>query len=84
MTPFEIDILMWYHARAEDHPVVMKDPPIWQATRDWFMAEGLLAFGPPPGSGLKITPRGDAYCRSLCMVPPPVPSWRTEWPKEKS
>ena len=85
MTPFEIDILMWYHVRTVDHECVNNPPPIWKETVDKFLEEGLLLFGSKEDSTMYvIAPRGEAYCRSLCRVPLPQQQWVTIWPEEKS
>ncbi len=73
VTPFEIDILLWYYTRrVGDHPVVANNPPIWAETRQWFYAEQLLCAS--ENTAHQITERGEVYCKGLQAVPLPV--WR--------
>lgn len=73
MTPFEIDILLWYATRGIDHKVVEIEPPIWPETRDDFIANGLLVRS--ISTAYKITDKGRAYIKYLCEVPIPVCKW---------
>lgn len=42
MTPFELDILLHYYCKGDDHNVVVENPSIWPETRKWFLDNDLL------------------------------------------
>lgn len=75
MTPFEIDILLWYHCRAEDHPHTRNPPPIWSITRENLISDGLLERTDGDMT-LRPTERLHVYCEALSRVPLPVQVWR--------
>ena len=79
MTPFELDILLHYYSRADDHPVMFDNPPIWPQTRDHFKAEELLGERPADkrhGDALYyLTERGKAYIEAVLALPLPVQVW---------
>lgn len=90
MTPFEIDILLWYHCRAEDHPVVTdgraRQEGLARETIQSFLDRGLLRLMAPrsdmqPRLAYALTDRGDAYCRALQLVPLPDARWHVDWPQ---
>ncbi len=83
MTPYELGILLWYYAHAEDHPDMFRQPPVWPETIDRFQADKLLEFIPEdnrPASfpmAYELTERGHVYINSLLDVPLPVQVWVT-------
>lgn len=74
MTPFEIDILLWYYGHADDHPVTVNNPPIWAETREMFYREQLLMKGRTGKTAHQLTERGTVYVEGLQALPLPV--WR--------
>jgi len=81
VTPFEIDVLLWYHARAGDHPKMAENPPVWRPTINSFMELDLLEPMPKDdrtwNACYRITERGDFYVRhGLCAVPLPEKTWQ--------
>lgn len=84
MTPYEIDVLLWYYARCEDHPDMVRNPPVWRPTIDGFKADNLLTSGEElctRGTCYSLTERGTAYVEALQRVPLPTSRWVIEWPK---
>lgn len=79
MTPYEIDILLWYYARCEDHPDLERNPPVWRPTIAEFMDRGLLST-PHTERCYELTPRGKAYVDALQRVPLPEQVWVTTYP----
>ncbi len=81
MTPYEIDLILWYYSRAEDHPDVKRDPPIFQPTMRAFLHDELLRYLAETERHQKhpmsyeITERGQAYVEALMRVPLPVQRW---------
>ena len=76
MTPYEIDILLHYYSRAEDHEDIHRKPPIWQPTLRRFLDDELLQ---PTANGADviyaISERGTAYVEALQRIPLPVQIW---------
>ena len=83
MTPFEMEILIWYYCRADDHPVIERNPPIWPETLKHFLDEELLMKSHIPGQTYTATPRCAAYVKSLLRVPYPEQAWITRWPQKE-
>lgn len=86
VSPYEIDILLWYHTRAEDHPDTERQPQIWRPTMQRFLEQGLLEFISEHERDAtypmmyRPTDRCRAYCEALCSVPLPEHSWVVNWP----
>lgn len=85
MTPYEIDILLHYHCRGEDHEDVHRNPPVWRPTIDMFLQLDLLRQTRPEEQGrypmvYTLTERGHAYCAALEAVPLPDAAWIVRWP----
>jgi hypothetical protein len=79
--------MLWYHTRADDHPDVRQNPPIWRPTIDDFLAADLLRLAPKEEQQLRqttyvTTMRGDAYCEALMRVPRPEVHYVIRWPAE--
>jgi len=74
VTPYEIDILLWYYTRVSDHPTVAVNPPIWAGTRQDFLNCGLLELD-GDRAAYKLTDKGQAYCRHLTEVQIPICKW---------
>lgn len=85
MTPYEIDILLWYYARCEDHPDIQRNPPIWSPTMSSFLQHELIQ--PSDKNGIRkdmcyeLTPRGVAYVEALQTVPLPRHQWVVDFPR---
>ena len=86
-SPFELDILLWYHTRCEDHEA-MRRASSWPETIHKFIEMGLmrptsegeraaatvLGAGVPPK--FRMTDKGNVYVRDgLCTVPLPEQVW---------
>jgi hypothetical protein len=82
MTPYEIDVLLWYYTRPGDHPDVQRDPPVWRPTIQNFIVDGLLSQMVSETSVYVLTDRGAAYCQALQQVPLPEQQWVMCWPKQ--
>jgi hypothetical protein len=81
MTPYEIDILLWYYARCEDHPDKVRNPPVWKPTIDGFLDANLLHIAVDPDCLYALTERGGVYVQALMRVPLPEPAWEVTWPE---
>lgn len=85
MTPYEIDILLWYYARCEDHSDIQRNPPIWSPTIEMFLALKLLRLADPNGIRKDVTyelaERGVEYVDALQSIPLPRATWVIDWPK---
>lgn len=75
MTPYEIDVMLHYYTRVNDHECVATNPPIWRPTIDDFLGLGLLELKASSDATYAITDRGKAYCEHLCAVQVPVCKW---------
>lgn len=85
MTPYEIDVLLWYSARCEDHPDMIRNPPVWRPTVDQFKALDLLVLASKEmsrGTCYELTDRGRVYVEALQAVPLPRPTWKVDWPRD--
>lgn len=86
MSPYEIDILLWYHSRLEDHPDIDRNPPVWSETIKKFRAEQLLVDQVPPNFKFprcyEPTNRLHAYVDSICNVALPGSQWVTVYPAD--
>lgn len=79
MSPYCIAILLHYYGTstdAEDTPEIVRNPPIYRETMDWFLREGLLSERGIDGQGrlYRITDRGICYVEHL--IAQPLPVWR--------
>ncbi len=93
MTPYEIDIALWYHTRAEDHPQVkrLRTPEgsgagLVSDTFVMFVETGMLrclSVSERNISGILYvaTDKLNAYCSALQQVPLPTQKWVVDWPK---
>jgi hypothetical protein len=77
MSPYEIELLLWYRARSLDHPDMSKNPPVWKPTIKSFFELGLMESDPTSNRCYSLTERGHFYVTDgLCNVPLPVNQWR--------
>jgi hypothetical protein len=77
MTPFELDILLHYYARADEHHAVVENPPIWRESRQWFIDSNLLkARTDLRANSYEVTERGKVYIEAILALPLPVATWR--------
>jgi hypothetical protein len=74
MTPYQIDVLVHYYARCEDHPDLARNPPAWRIAVREFTEQGLMREG-TDGMSYSLTERGTAYVDALQRVPLPVQIW---------
>jgi hypothetical protein len=74
VTPYEINILLHYYSRAEDHPDISRNPPIWRPTMFSFAERGLICDG-THGVSYGLTDRGRAYIEALQRIPLPQQVW---------
>ena len=75
MTPFEIDILLHYATKGDDHPLMFNPPPIWRETIARFLADGLLKVGAGLSVAYVATDRLIVYANALQKVPLPIQVW---------
>jgi hypothetical protein len=82
MTPFEIEILLYYHYSAvDDNP--NKNAPMFKETMDRFVNLGLIRATPSQHpccyfySGNREALA--AYVNAICAVPLPVQKWVVEF-----
>jgi hypothetical protein len=76
MTPYEIEVMLWYYCRCEDHEDMSRNPPVWRPTIDQFMRDGMLVAGSDRNDMCySITERGKAYVDHLCAVQIPICKW---------
>lgn len=77
MTPYQINILLWYHTREGD----WNDPSVgsflYKEAMDSFASDNLLCLDleAPKGQNWFPTPRLHAFCDALCRTPLPVSAW---------
>lgn len=77
MSPYEIQVLLWYHWSPRDHEDMTSNPPIWKPTIEMFRDQGLLEFCKSGQRCYDLTERGTFYVtEGLCKVPLPVSKWR--------
>lgn len=73
MSPFQIDILVWYYSHADDHPVFHNNPvPISHETLGFFMDNNLIEHAPHEHGLYKITDRGRCFVDHICALELPV------------
>lgn len=86
MSPYELDILLWYYARCGEHPDAVRQPPIYEPTMAQFLALDLLRRqdADDDGATYAITPRGRVYVEAIQRVPLPEQRWFVEWPEEET
>lgn len=74
MSPYQIDILLWYYTRPTDHPDLERKPPVYEPIMQGFVADGLLK---PETERVRysLTERGQVYVRALQDVPLPEAAW---------
>lgn len=79
MTPYEIDILLHYYCRVDDHEDMSRTPPIWRPTIEGFIQEGVLSVGTGGREerAYSLTDRGKAYCEQLQRLK--LPTAVTRW-----
>lgn len=77
MTPYEIEVMLWYNSRCEDHEHMSSNPPIWRPTIDKFLRDGLLQTcnASVTDTCYAITDKGLAYIDHLCAVQVPICKW---------
>lgn len=87
MSPLQIEILLWYYARANDYrDGDFSAPAVREAVDDFRGAAGMLAPTNDLPSGqvalraYRLTDRGQAYVDALMAMPLPVCRW--EIPKQ--
>lgn len=81
MTPLEIEMLLHYHCRADEHPRL--DAPAVRDALHGFLKDGILRtrtveeMRPAMVNGSSYTPteRGCTLVRALCAVPYPESRW---------
>ncbi len=76
MSPYEIDVLLWYHCRCVDHPDRLRVPPVWNPTIEKFFRDGLITHSENKELAYELTEKGHFYVtEGLCKVPLPVSEW---------
>lgn len=81
MSPYEIHLLLHYYCRAEDHPDMQRNPPVWRPTIEAFLAADMLRVVPVDEQNLTypmcygLTSRGRFYVEALQRVPRPESRW---------
>lgn len=93
MSPAEIDVLLWYHCRCEDHPRV-KERASTDTADDYnrstirsFLDLGLIVYVPEAERDTRHpmiylpTAKLHAYVNALQEVPMPV--WKVDWKQLK-
>ncbi len=78
MSPFELDILLWYRGHCDDHPVFLENPPILDETRDFFLRNHLLEINQAnpnkPTANYKLGDRGHVFIDYIERLP--LPEWK--------
>ena len=80
MTPYELGVILHYHWSPNDHPDIVRRPPVWFSTMDDFTRQGLLLPTTGGATYYKISARGRAFVAALQQVPLPTPTWQVVWP----
>lgn len=84
MSPYEIELLLWYHCRPMDHEDMGRNPPVWQPTIQRFKQLELLEDDPRGNQAYRLTERGHFYVTDgLCKVELPVHEWRIPAPESQ-
>jgi hypothetical protein len=81
MTTLEIEILLWYFCRAEDHKDAFNPPPSQKEAFARFVENGYLEDNSVDGQigqgemTYSPTEKLHVYCEALCKVPEPRQEW---------
>jgi hypothetical protein len=81
MSPYALDVILWYYCRCEDHPDYTRQPPVWSDVIDMFIQNNMLTGGSDEMT-YQITDRGKAFCEALQRVPLPVQIWVIPQPEK--
>jgi hypothetical protein len=74
MTPYELEVCLWYYSRAEDWKGM--DAPIWPSVRDKLIEMGLIEDSDASwGASYVRTERLNAYINGLLNMPLPIQVW---------
>lgn len=82
MTPVEIEVLLHYHCRCEEHPNIKA--PAFQRAATRLVARSILEIEPHPEDNTapgttppswRTAERGKALVEALCRVPFPEKKW---------
>jgi hypothetical protein len=72
MTPLHLEILLWYHCRANEYDFNGNPTRIEYA--EHLLADGVLAAG-DSNPKYSITPRGRAFIEHILQLPFPKQQW---------
>ena len=76
MTPYELEVLLWYYARGNDHPHLQENPPIWRPTINRFLKEDLIFENLLHASQCYLpTERSKVFVEVLLQTPLPEKRW---------
>ena len=77
MTPYELEILLWYHTRNIDHPHDGERPPIWEPTIDKLFRDEMLTSNVviQSNTAYRIAERGKVYIEAILTTPLPEKRW---------
>jgi hypothetical protein len=81
VTPYEIDILLWYYTRPSDHPDMFRASALWNETRERFKRDELLHQRQTDHGLYALTERGECYVKSLLAVGLPTRQWFPSYPE---
>lgn len=73
MSPYELEVCLWYYARACDWENM--DSPFWERVRERFLKEELLKPSSKENRMYEKTERLDAFVIGLCALPLPKKVW---------
>lgn len=75
MTPLQIELMLHYYSRANDHKMIEQNQLEWVSQADELSGLNLLQVASTTVKHFEITERGKAYVSFLLAVPPPVAAW---------
>lgn len=82
MSPYELEIVLWYHTRSGDWKDGDFSAPVCHSTLKEFLALGLLEKGTASTSQYVGTDKLNAFVQSLQNTPLPTQAWVD--PRDKS
>lgn len=74
LTPFHLEILIWYHTRTTDI-INMDAPTVKQYIADWIRFGILKELGHGSLISYELTDKGQVYLDGLLHIPLPIQQW---------
>lgn len=75
MTIYELEVLLWYWVRTEDHPDMGLNPPNWKGSIMNLEDRKLLEAYEGDNTSYRVTERGEVYIKAIQRLPLPEQRW---------